>query len=70
VTLTATTTVWVLGRYPQDPGEGEQWMLQGVFTSREAAHAAGKTGDFVGPVPLDTPLPREREQWPDAEYVD
>jgi hypothetical protein len=56
--------VWVLGCWVDDT-----WEIAGIFTSREEALAAGKAGWFVGPIPLNTPMPSETVPWPDLELV-
>jgi hypothetical protein len=60
-------TIFVVGRLP---GAGQQWEIQGVFTMRELADAACPDASyFVGPVPLDTILPRATQPaWPGAYF--
>ena len=60
--------VWVVGRYPDDESAG-MWELQGIFTDRDTAWEFAEPGWWLGPVPLNTPLPTESVPWPQVKYV-
>lgn len=66
----STTTLWVCGKHRGNLEDGSPaWDLQGVFDTEAAAVAAcASLRDFVGPVPLNQPLPHGATEWPHCRY--
>lgn len=63
-------TLWVSGKLRGHAAGGTPaWDLQGVFDTEDAAAAACQDGnDFIGPVPLNKPLPQTATDWPGCRY--
>ena len=59
----AMSEVWVVGK----PNE-EGWEIQGVYSSEALAKKNCKSGWFIGPVEVDTPLPEEEAEWVGAYW--
>lgn len=63
-------TLWICGKLRGHAADGTPaWDLQGVFDTEDAATAACQDGnDFIGPVPLNKPLPQAATDWPGCRY--
>ena len=63
-------TIWISGKLRGHADDGTPaWDLQGVFDTEAAADAACVDGaDFIGPVPLNKPLPQDATSWPGCRY--
>jgi hypothetical protein len=61
---------YVVGEYiEKTKAGGVSWEIAGVFDNQDGAEAACINDNyFVGPVPLNKPLPTERTIWPGVYY--
>lgn len=60
-------TVWLVGRYQRD-GLSPFDVLGCYSTLERAVARCTDRRDFVGPLPLDLPMPDDVESWPGAFY--
>ena len=62
--------LWVCGKHRGRTRQGHAaWDLQGIFdTERAAEQACRDRADFIGPVPLNQPLPQEPTDWQGVRY--
>ena len=58
--------LWVCGRALPEPNA---WEIMGVYDNKDRAEAACFESDyFIGPVPLNEPLPAGSQDWPGVYY--
>lgn len=61
--------LFVVGVFVEETENGSVWDIKGIFDDEYKAVANCLTDKhFVGPLPLNTPLPEERIVWPDVYY--
>lgn len=61
--------VWVVGKTIRQTDDGGVWELQGVFSSEEIAEEIAYTGGYwLGPVPMNKPLPNKTTSWPGQRW--
>lgn len=64
--------VWVVVRRETEPRPGggpHDWHLQGIGSDEAAAVAMCVDETYcIGPLPIDSPLPHERMEWPGSYF--
>ena len=61
--------VFVVGIFKEKTSKGTAWEVAGVYDKRNKAEIACLSNDyFVGPLPLNTIISTDGEEWPGAYY--